>query len=152
MDLTDAPEVFVRCVHDPDVSVRLYDRYFPDEYGVGFSARVQAPGLQAEVGPVEVWVWDAADLPGFLAGLAADYTGWEGERTWSTNHLAVRATFHSRGYVALTWVLQPRLSLTESWEARLTTWQEAGAQMATIADELREFLPSPSTRAQLTNP
>jgi hypothetical protein len=145
-------EVTIRCLDDPAVFVRLYDRFFPDEYGVGFSIEAQADGLRASVGPVEVWVWDDADLPGFLAGLAEDFRGWAGERTWQTNHLKVQAVFHSRGHVALTWTLRPWVSRGDSWQTTVTTWLEAGAQMSTLADDIREFLPDPRTRTTSTNP
>lgn len=143
MDAAEPVELTIRCLEDPAVSIRLYDRFFPDEYGIGFSVQARADGLHASVGPVEVWVWDDADLPGFLAGLAEDFRGWTAERTWRTNYLAVQAVFHSRGHVALTWTLQPWVSRTGSWRASVTTWLEAGAQMATLADDMELFLPSP---------
>lgn len=141
VDTGDPAEVIIRCLEDPAVSVRLHDRFFPDEYGIGFSIEARADGLHASVGPVEVWVWDDADLPGFLAGLAEDFRGWSGERAWQTNHLAVQAVFHSRGHVALTWTLRPWVSRSDSWQASVTTWIEAGAQMSTLAEDLHTFLP-----------
>jgi hypothetical protein len=43
----------------------------------------------------------------------------------------------------LTWTLQPWLTRSDSWQASVTTWMEAGAQMAALADEMHAFLPSP---------
>ena len=141
----EEPELTIRCQEYRDVSVRLYGRYFPDECGVGFAVEARADGLHAEFGGVEVWVWDDVDLPAFLAQLAADYCGWPEERTWQTNHLALRATFHSGGHVALTWDLQPWASRSDSWRASVTTWVEAGEQMSNLAADVRQFLPMPSS-------
>ncbi|TWG23037.1 hypothetical protein FHX75_121583 [Micromonospora palomenae] len=125
------------------MSVRLHSRHFPDQYGVGFSVEARADGLRAELPAVEVWVWDDAWLPDFIGQLAADYQGWTEDRRWQTNHLAVRAVFHSRGHVALTWDLQPWASRADTWRASITTWLEAGEQMSRLAADLREFLPKP---------
>ncbi|MEU2611485.1 DUF6228 family protein [Micromonospora sp. NPDC007271] len=133
----------IRCHDNPGVCVRLHSRSFPDEYGIGFAVEAHAEGLHAELPGVEVWVWDDAWLPDFISQLAADYRGWAGERTWQTNHLTVRATFHSRGHVALSWDLQPWVSRSDAWRASITTWLEAGEQMSNLAADLGEFLPIP---------
>jgi hypothetical protein len=143
----DPAELTIRCLEDPAVSIRLYDRFFPDQYGIGFSVEASADGLHALVGPVEVWVWDDADLPSFLANLAESFRGWTGERAWRTNHLELRAVYHSRGHVALTWTLQPWITRPDSWRASVTTWLEAGAQMSNIAAEMQAFLPKPHAGA-----
>ncbi|WP_236789384.1 DUF6228 family protein [Amycolatopsis sp. GM8] len=134
----ESPEVVVRCQKDPSVVIRLVDQRFPDQYGVAFSVIAKADGLNARVDGGEVWVWDD-DLARFLQGLADDFRGWDGERVWSVNHLALRAVFHSRGHVSLTWTLRPWIS-RDTWEASITTWQEAGEQMATLAADVRDFL------------
>lgn len=139
-------ELTVRCLENPDVTVRLYDRHFPDEYGTGFSAELEADGMRGCFGPVEVWVWDDVDLPTFVASLADDFRGWIGQQTWSANHLKVDASYHSRGRVALRWTLQSRLTRPDGWSASVTTWIEAGAQMSRLADELRLFLPDVRSR------
>jgi hypothetical protein len=137
----DPDELTVRCLENPDVTVRPYDRYFPDECGTGFSVELEADGMTADFGPVEAWVWDDVDLPVFVAGLASDFRGWTDLRTWSINHLRIDASYHSRGRVALRWTLQPWLTRADGWSASVTTWIEAGAQMSRLADELRLFLP-----------
>jgi Family of unknown function (DUF6228) len=139
-------ELTIRCLEDPAAHVRLYDRYFIDQDGIGFSVEAHADGLHARIGPVEVWKWDHTDPATFLSGLAEDFRGWDGERTWYTNHLTIQAVYHSRGRVALTWTLQPWLTRADSWRASLTTWLEAGAQMSRLADDMETFLPMPWTR------
>jgi hypothetical protein len=139
---TESPDVVVRCQEDPGTVIRLIDRHFPDQYGVAFSVIAQADGLNARVDGGEVWVWDD-DLTRFLEGLADDFRGWDGERFWSVNHLALRAVFHSRGHVSLTSTLRPWIS-RDTWEASITTWQEAGEQMTGLAADVHQFLLRPS--------
>jgi hypothetical protein len=136
----DPGALTVRCLENPDTTVRLYDPYFPDEDGIGFSVEVGADGLRAACGPVEVWVEDV-DLPAFIAGLADDFAGRAGHRTWSANHLTIDATRHSRGRVCLRWTLQARLTRADGWSASVTTWLESGAQLIRLADEMRLLLP-----------
>jgi hypothetical protein len=146
-DPTDGREVTVRCLENPEVSVRLYDRRLPDEYGVAeFSVELQADGLRACFGPVDVWVWDAGGLPGFVSRLADDFGGWVGRRTWSTNHLTIDADHHSRGRVRLRWTLRPWITRDDGWSATVTTWVEAGAQMSRLADDLHPLLPDLGAR------
>ena len=135
----------IRCQEFREAAVRLHGRYFPDEYGVGFSIDARAGGLRAELGDVRVWGYDDVWLPDFIAGLAADYRGWTGERTWETGHLSIRARWRAGGHVALTWALESRLARSDSWHASMTTWLEAGEQMTTLAADLSEFLPLPKT-------
>ena len=146
MQPAEATELTIRCLQDPAAYIRLHDPFVIDQDGIGFSVEAHADGLHARIGAVEVWVWDDTDLATFLAGLAADFRGWDGERTWHTNHLTVQAVYHSRGHVALTWTLQPWLTRADSWRASLTTWLEAGAQMSRLADDIHAFLPTPSPR------
>nr|WSX54140.1 DUF6228 family protein [Streptomyces sp. NBC_00974] len=40
-------------------------------------------GLTARANEVVAWIWDS-DLAPFLLGLASDYRGWDGERSWET--------------------------------------------------------------------
>ena len=44
---------------------------------------------------------------------------------------SVRAGFHSGGHVALTWNLHRWLTRSDTWQASITTWLEAGEQMTT---------------------
>jgi Family of unknown function (DUF6228) len=139
----DELSVLIRCQEDHDAVVRLHSRYFPDEYGIGFAVDARADGLHAQLQGVEVWVWDDAWLPDFIAQLAADYRGWADQRIWQTNHLSVSAGFHAGGHVALTWNLHRWLTRSDTWQASVTTWLEAGEQMSNLAADLREFLPMP---------
>jgi len=141
--ITAAPQVIVRSGKDPAVRVLLHDRQFIDEDQTAFAVSLQASGLAAHFRDVIVGIWQPEDLPGFIDGLAADFRGWSGCRSWTTNHLKIAATFHSRGHVELRWTLLPSDSRQDSWEASVTTWLEAGQQMTGLAADVRAFLTRP---------
>ena len=110
---------------------------------MGFAVEAVAPGLRLELDQVEISSWDDVWLPDFFVGLAEGYRGWAGRKEWRVNYLAVGATFHSGGHVALRWELRPWLSMADSWEASITTWVEAGEQMRRLAADLDGYLPRP---------
>ncbi|MGW0776548.1 DUF6228 family protein [Streptomyces sp. NPDC002835] len=68
--------------------------------------------------------------------------GWDGERSWQTDdrNLAVSAVFRAGGHVGLTWTLRPWPKAAGGWSAAITTWVEAGEQMASFAADVRHFL------------
>ncbi|MDX3236384.1 DUF6228 family protein [Streptomyces sp. ME03-5709C] len=137
-----AREVVFRQQGDPDTWVRLCDPYVPcdDDAGTGFAVELRADGLQARVDSVEVCMWGQESPADFLDRLVADFRGWEGERTWHTNHMALRAVFRSGGYVALTWALVPWTPGDDVWGASLTMRLEVGEELSTLAADLRGFL------------
>ncbi|WP_240811018.1 DUF6228 family protein [Streptomyces tendae] len=141
-DSTDVrPRVTIRCQDNASIGVTFCDRFSFDADSVHYAVELEAPGLTARVNEVVAWSWDR-DLAPFLEGLAADYRGWDGERSWQTNDrdLAVSAVFRSGGYVGLTWNLHPWPKAAGRWGAAVTTWLEAGEQMASLASDIRQFL------------
>jgi Family of unknown function (DUF6228) len=140
LDMTAAPQVTVRSGKDPNVRVLLHDCQFVDQDETAFAVSLQASGLTAHYRDVTVNAWDPEYLYQFLDGLAADFRGWDGTRSWAVGHLKVCATFHSRGHVELRWTLRPRVTMQDSWEASVTTWLEAGQQMTGLAADVRDFL------------
>ncbi|GAA2263251.1 DUF6228 family protein [Streptomyces amakusaensis] len=121
--------------------VRLLDRFRFDAERVEYAVELRAPGMSARVDGVVAWTLEAG-LPGFLEELAAGYRGWEGERRWETEDrdLVVSAVFRSRGRIGLTWTLRPWREADGGWSASVTTWLEAGEQMAALAADVRHFL------------
>src|SRR5262249_18700952 len=142
VDPGDSADVVVRCHVDPSTVVRFTDRHFLYRDGVAFSVVAEADGLNARVDGGNVGVWDD-DLARFVEKLAADFRGWDGERVWKVSHFSLRAVFHSGGHVGLTCTLRPWID-RDIWEASVTTWQEAGEQMASLAADVRHFLRHPS--------
>jgi hypothetical protein len=117
---------------------------------VGFGVEVADQGISAELG---VTTWDGDGFAGFLTGLAEAFRGWEGARTWRSldDRLTVAAEHRSRGYVALTWSLNPRdPARPNGWSARVTIVLEAGEAMRRFADHVTDFLdvdrPEPASR------
>ncbi|MFF2853017.1 DUF6228 family protein [Streptomyces sp. NPDC058001] len=137
----DEASLTIRCQDNSSVSVRFCDRFSCDEDSVYYAVELRAPGLAARVNEVVTWIWDS-DLVPFLEELAADYRGWDGERSWQTNDrdLAMSAVFRSGGQVGLTWTLRPWAKTAGGWSASATTWLEAGEQMASLAADVRYFL------------
>ncbi|MFJ5995661.1 DUF6228 family protein [Streptomyces sp. NPDC092370] len=121
--------------------VDLPDRGEHERGGATDGQGGHAAGLTARVNEVVAWVWDS-DLTAFLEELAADYRGWDGERSWQTNDqdLTVSAVFRSGGHVGLTWALRPWPQTAGGWGASVTTWLEAGEQMTSPAADVRAFL------------
>jgi hypothetical protein len=142
-----APEVVIRSDDSPAAEVRLHDCRFLGEYETAFAVALHADGLNARLSEVSVTPWDGGGLPGFIDGLAADFRGWAGTRSWTAGHLEVSAAFRSGGHVELRWTIRPRLTHT-GWEATLTTWIEGGQHMTGLAAGVRAFL-TPDQPAQL---
>ncbi|MFJ9664246.1 DUF6228 family protein [Streptomyces sp. NPDC101219] len=137
----DRPCVTIRCQDNASVGVTFCDRFSFDADSVHYAVELRAPGLTARVDEVVAWIWDS-DLTAFVGELAADYRGWDGERSWQNNDrdLAVSAVFRSGGHVGLTWTVRPWPRAAAGWSASATTWLEAGEQMTALAADIRHFL------------
>ncbi|OMI84888.1 hypothetical protein BSZ07_37305 [Streptomyces sp. M1013] len=140
-DTDDEPSVTVRCQDNSSVGVTFRDRFSLDADSVHYAVELWAPGLTARVDEVVAWNRGSGLVP-FLEELAADYRGWDGERNWQSDDrdLAVSAVFRSGGYVGLSWALRPWPKRAGGWSASVTTWVEAGEQLASLAAEIRHFL------------
>jgi hypothetical protein len=134
-----APQVIIRSYENAAAQVRLHDRRFLGEYETTFAVDLHADGLDARIGEVSVTPWDSGGLTGFMDGLAADFRGWAGTRSWAVNHLKLTAAFHSGGHVELCWTIMPWITRPD-WEASLTTWIEGGQQMTELAAAISAFL------------
>ncbi|MFH7594315.1 DUF6228 family protein [Streptomyces racemochromogenes] len=134
-------ELVVRSPETPSTYVRLSDWARLDEHEVAIAVEAVADGLRARLDAESISVWDrAGDLTDFLEGLAYDFRGWEGERTWVTNRLVLTATFQAGGHVQLRWALRAGVFAEDAWECSVTTTLEAGEQMSRLSSELRRFL------------
>ncbi|WP_225625377.1 DUF6228 family protein [Streptomyces werraensis] len=90
---------------------------------------------------VETWGGDGLDT--FLASLAEDFRGWQGERTWHSlcHDLTLSAEHRSGGYVRLGWAISDGAP-GEEWRFETSTWHEAGEDMRTLAADIRAFIAS----------
>ncbi|MEV0963884.1 DUF6228 family protein [Streptomyces sp. NPDC049910] len=136
----DKPGVTIRCQDSASVGVTFCDRFSFDADSVHYAVELRGPGLTARANDVVARIWDSGLAP-FPEELAADYRGWDGERSWQTNDrdLAVSAVFRSGGHVGLTWTLRPWPQVAGGWGASVTTWLEAGEQTASLAADIRHF-------------
>ncbi|MFI7672273.1 DUF6228 family protein [Actinophytocola sp. NPDC049390] len=85
----------------------------------------------------------AEELTPFLNGLAADFAGWAGERTWQNldGDLEVGARHVTGGYADLRWTLCSRpYGWVRPWSASVTVRVEAGEQMRGLAADMHRFL------------
>jgi hypothetical protein len=75
----------------------------------------------------------------FFLGLAADWRGWTGERTWGGGPLTLCATHDGLGHVTLDVRLVTNVYYEPDWEARADIQLEAGRldQVACDAAQLR---------------
>lgn len=132
-------EVVVRGSGSSAASVRLFDWSRTDEFEVVFAVEALDEGLRARIETVTVSAWDGAGyLTEFLDGLARDFRGWEGERSWVNNKLVVAATFGSGGHVYLSWTLRAGV-FSSGWESTVTTVIEAGEELTTVTANVRGF-------------
>jgi len=134
-----APQVIIGSYENAAAQVRLHDCRLLGEYETTFAVDLHADELDARIGEVSVTPWDNGGLTSFMDGLAADFRGWAGTRSWAVNHLQLTAASHSGGHVELCWTIRPWITRPD-WEASLTTWIEAGQQMTELAAAIRAFL------------
>lgn len=123
-----------------------------DPYGDGYvytiATELHDDGLTAStVAKIDGQFFDLdTTLPGFVQGLAADWQGWNGVRTWTSweRELAIDARHDGRGYVSLGVTLRaPGLDLDDTaWSARAVFVLEAGEEMTRCAADLNHFLRS----------
>jgi len=130
-------ELFVQGAGKTAASIRLFDGARVDPYETVFSVETAADGLCAKLEDITVSVWDGMEE--FFDGLARDFRGWEGARTWASNHLSVTATVGSGGLVYLAWTVRSGFS-SEDWKCTVTTAIEAAEGIALVAVRLKGFL------------
>lgn len=79
----------------------------------------------------------------FFLGLAADWRGWQGARTWGDGPLMLSATHDGLGHVAINVRIRTNVYYEEDWEASATVTVEAGQldHIAREAAQLPDLLP-----------
>jgi hypothetical protein len=105
--------------------------------------RLRVPGLDASR---RVWEYEAGfnALVAFFNGLAADWRGWQGERTYESLEHDLRLTATHDGHVQL--VIQLREPFVRNgWSATAVVQLDPGEEMARAAEDVAALL-SPSTR------
>lgn len=82
------------------------------------------------------------DLVAFLQGLADDWRGWHGERTYRSldGKMRITARHDGSGHVALRATLTGSASLPDAWSAAVTVTLEAGEQLNQLVADTRVHL------------
>ncbi|WP_188830702.1 DUF6228 family protein [Nocardia camponoti] len=137
-----------RCANNPSAQVRFDSRIFTSiEYfgtdEVHVDVALTGDGLNATCGALLFSPWERAEICDYFDRLVADFAGWSGQRDWGNSNLRVTATFTPGGHVRLDWTVIATLT-RPTWQARLSTWVEAGEKMSHMAADIRSFLsPTP---------
>lgn len=119
-----------------------------DPYGDGYvrtaGVEIRADGVTActtatlGAGP------GGTGLAGFLARLAADWRGWDGERRWQAleREMEIEAWHDGRAHVMLAVTVRrpERTYADDAWSARVVFTVEAGEEFATLAREIISLL------------
>jgi hypothetical protein len=119
-----------------------------DPWGDGYVAvmtvELRDSGLDARKDVTLSWPPDGVDqdLVIFLQGLADDWRGWSGERTWRSldGDLWIDACHDGQGHVLLGATLRGDSTSSDAWSARVVLTVEAGEQLTHLVAELRALL------------
>jgi hypothetical protein len=119
-----------------------------DPYGDGYvrtaDVEIRADGVTACTTATLSVEPGGIDLAGFLAGLAADWRGWDGERRWQAleREMEVEAWHDGRAHVMLAVTVRrpERAYADDAWSARVVFTVEAGEEFATLAKEIISLL------------
>jgi Family of unknown function (DUF6228) len=104
--------------------------------------RLRVPGLDASR---RVWAHYATgfdELVAFFNGLAADWRGWQGERTYESLEHDLRLTAIHDGHVRLLVELQETAGLDE-WSATGVVQLDPGEEMTRAAEDVAALLLPP---------
>jgi Family of unknown function (DUF6228) len=112
-----------------------------DEYVQAARVIVKAAGMEAvTIVTLSGGPWDPAR---FMAGLAADWRGWDGKRIWKAleGEMEIEASHDgSRVLISVT-VRRPDMTFAEdAWCARIAFTLEPGEQLAGVARDLEAAL------------
>lgn len=136
LSTTDGPRWVIYPPHDP----------YGDGYACKAGTELHDAGMTAAtLAQISGFVDDRVTaLASFVEGLAADWRGWGGTRTWRSmdRQLALDAEHDGRGHVSFGVTLRaPRPTWDHTaWSARSVIVLEAGEEMTRLAADLTHFL------------
>lgn len=118
------------------VEVRLRAVLPPEDLEYPYYTGYHVIETSGDVAAAVTTMFGGPGLGVFLTGLAEDFRGWTGERTWESfyGELAVSATHESRGHVRLRWRLA-----SGDWTLTTTTIADAGEDMRRMAADVHEL-------------
>jgi hypothetical protein len=114
---------------DRDALVRLSYHPVDQDFGT-LAVEIRAGGLAYDESVLSA---GGDGLAAFLAGLAADWRGWDGPRTWDAieHGMTIEATHHGKR-VELLFIVR-RDNRPDAWEARLPILVAPGESLARVA-------------------
>jgi hypothetical protein len=137
----------IRAVPAPDAWV-LYPPADPwgDGYVAVMRVELHGNGLRASTEVNLSLPGDGSehDLIVFFQGLADDWRGWAGVRTWRSldGKLWIGASHDGAGHVALAASVRASAVAPDAWHAGVVVTIEAGEQMRQLVDDLRTLFNS----------
>ena len=119
-----------------------------DPYGDGYvrtaDVEIRADGVTARTTATLSVEPDGIELARFLAGLAADWRGWDGKRRWQAieREMEIEAQHDGRAHVMLAVTVRrpERAYAGDAWSARIVFTVEAGEEFTTLAKEIITLL------------
>jgi hypothetical protein len=109
-------------------------------------ARLRADGLDASLRVSSHYATGFDELVGFFQGLAADWRGWPGERTYESLEHELRLTASHDGHVRIAVQLRPS-SLPDGWSVSGEFRVDPGEEMTRAAESVTDLL-SPTARSK----
>lgn len=103
--------------------------------------RLRVGGLDASLPVSPDYATGFDELAGFFRGLAADWRGWPGERTYESLEHDLRLTATHDGHVRLAVQLRP--NLPDEWSASGVFRVDPGEEMTRAAENLTDLLSPP---------
>lgn len=130
---------------DPARTLRLSGYEQHDPYFGGFGVEITAERLTASF---SIGTSHGDGLAEFLFGLAQDFRGWQGTRSWRSleNDLTLAAGYESGGHVRLTWTARRfgwNWHEDIHWSVSVEFVREAGEEMLDLAREVSSFFGEP---------
>jgi hypothetical protein len=109
--------------------------------GGNFDVTLRADGM---VVMQSVFIFGYSALGAYFSDLAETWRGWSGPKAWESpeHHLKIEATSDGGSHVDL--LLTVRNGPWYSWTASFKIQVEAGAEMAAIARDIEQLLPTAS--------
>jgi hypothetical protein len=111
----------------------------PDGAIWSVEARLQTPGLDAALQVSSHYATGFADLVLFFQRLAADWRGWEGERSYESLEKDLRLSATHDGHVRLV-VQLAQTSTPDGWSVSGVLRLEPGEEMTRVASDVAALL------------
>jgi hypothetical protein len=102
-------------------------------------ARLRADGLDASLRVSSCYATGFDELVGFFQGLAADWRGWPGERTYESLEHELRLTATHDGHLRIAVHLR-QSSLPDGWSASAAFRVDPGEEMTQAAESVTALL------------